>query len=46
MSSEKQRLKRFEENYLLCEVKVQKRIEQEGKPPAIEAANIPAIYSN
>jgi hypothetical protein len=36
-------LKRFEENYLLCGVKLQKK---EGKPPAIEAANIHAIYSN
>jgi hypothetical protein len=44
--SEKQLLKRFEEMYLLCEVKVKKKIEQEGKPRATEAANIPAIYSN
>lgn len=46
MSSEKQRLKRFEENYLLCEVKLQKKIEQKAKRQATEAANMPAIYSN
>jgi hypothetical protein len=46
MSSEKQLLKRFEENYLLCEVKVQKRIEQEGKPLTIAALNMPEINSN